>query len=187
MGNMDKLVAGGLSVVLVFVLAFAITSIGFPSYTDLASVDTQSEWEAGTLTDVEAPNGTLQLVGTNTSGTYTSQDFTYDENISQARVWVDAENTANATVTVTSYDGTDTQLAQVSQTIEDYKTVNLDDLANQTSGDHYTVEIQLQRTDTSDSVTVDRYAVQEEGESFLTGITAILLVIAGIGYAVRQM
>lgn len=185
-GNTNKVLSAGMGVILVFILAFAITEVGFMSHSDIASVDTQTEWEEGTLTDLVATDGTLQLNGTN-SGDYVSEDFDYEENISQIRVWADSDDEdAEATVTVTSYDDTDSELDSKSETINDFKNIDLADLAENGDGHYYTVEVELERESSDDEVTVDKYSVEDESESFLVDVTAILLVLGGLGYALRR-
>lgn len=98
----DRAVAAGLSVVLVAVFAIVGTGmIESSNTTTVLSVDSTAEWENGTLTNLTADNGLLNLSSGETSGTYDS--VTFDTNhspVTDYSISADIPDPDNSSVTL---------------------------------------------------------------------------------------
>ena len=111
------------------------------------SADTQTEWQQGTLTNLTASGGTLELSGDNITGTYTSQVYSNSNNYFLE--WIDVKydaqnNDGNAKMTVQTDDNTNfNSPAEYSFNMSDG--VNTEQLSNLAGNAYGRVVIDLER------------------------------------------
>lgn len=165
-----------------------VVGVGLTSFTADYSVDSDPDWNSGTLTNLNASNGTISIVDGQTSGTYISPQQSYNENISSVSVDNHVPENASINATVTIYSS-ETAVDSVEQEITSHDSVvDASSLANQTA-DNYDIELELTRDATSDeSPTVDGYEVlvEESGQyNSLFGLVLMILVLGIVATAVK--
>lgn len=175
-----------------FVGANVVDSVGLETNQEVHSVDTNTEWNDGTLTNgLEVVDGYLQLNSSTASKqTYTSQSQDYNEtDLSYLKVYTEdvSENTT-VTSTVTVYDGTGTAVDSKTFTVSETSSYDISSLGNLSSGASYDVELTLNRDATSTTTPkVDAYTVSASQQSPLGTLGVVILILAAIAAAVSRM
>jgi len=190
-GNaLTAVIAGVLVISTAFIGIGVLDSVGLDMTSTNYVVETQSDWEDGTIgAGLTADNGTLRFAdgASETTSTYTSPEQNAD-NLTQLTVGLGNITDGNVTATVTAYDSGGTTLNSVTQVVSDDNTANLTSLQD-SNADTYDVELELQRATTSDQVEVDSYKVLSEDTATsgsLATLAALGLLVLGLAAVVRR-
>lgn len=189
-GHAGKVMVGVAIVMLAFVGANVVDDYGLKTHESIFTADSDSDWNSGTLdSGIEVVNDSIQLNDTATGpASYVSADQDYnDTELGYMKVHStvpDADN-STITVTVTVYDDTDTAIDSVTETVEGAEAVDISSLANKTSGDHYDVEVQLERDSTSITTpSMEDFSITEEQTNEgLQSLAVFVLIISAIAVA----
>jgi len=182
MDRMMKYFIGGTVALLAF-YQLAPTVIGFMSdaqtdYSELTNVDNTTEWNnhIATFTNTEAVDGYVQLQGSNTTGSATSNTLNEAADKLEYHVEINESDSSNVTVDVngSTYELQDgLNEIEFDQSISDYS---------------YTVNIE-RSSDTVATPRVDSFTSYEGSEnefSSILGLLFILFVVVGVWKSYRE-
>lgn len=177
--SVNKSITAGLAVVLVAVMAVVgVQIVESSNTTNVLTLDTNTEWENGTLTNLTTENDTLLLNTSEVAGTYDSETLSRDD-VNEYEVSVDLPDPDNSSV--------DLVVSGTTYNLEDgYQEVDV-------SGTHTTFTLEFARDSTSiesPQVSLLRANVVEDsglltliaGASFgLLLLLALLQHVGGLG------